>query len=240
MLKFILALGLLATWVSAHSDNFNCIDYLNETHCDITNIENGKIQLNLSLTHPEQVSKVWVYKSTMQVLRGKIFATFSRLKEFSGIGIHIESIAHEAFWQAGSLEILDLRFNNISKLVKRQFAGARNIKEIHLFANQIRTINDKAFLGLHRLEKLFLGKNHLKTISAAVFRPLYSMQLLSLEANYLRELDVSQLLTYLPQLNEVALYGNQFTCRTLQFYEKSLQRRNISLTKNRIDCLNVV
>ncbi|XP_011690572.1 PREDICTED: chaoptin-like [Wasmannia auropunctata] len=80
-----------------------------------------------------------------------------------------------------ALQVLDLSYNQISKVGKGTFQHLENLAELHLYGNWISLISPDAFKPLKKLRILDLSRNYLANLPLNAFRPLET-QIRSLRA----------------------------------------------------------
>ncbi|PSN28966.1 hypothetical protein C0J52_28181, partial [Blattella germanica] len=71
-----------------------------------------------------------------------------------------------------SLQILDLSFNQVTRVGKWTFRYLENLAELHLYGNWISTVASDAFRPLKKLRLLDLSRNYLEKLPLSAFRPL--------------------------------------------------------------------
>ena len=71
-----------------------------------------------------------------------------------------------------SLQILDLSYNQVSRVGKWTFRYLENLAELHLYGNWISTVASDAFRPLKKLRLLDLSRNYLEKLPLSAFRPL--------------------------------------------------------------------
>ena len=71
-----------------------------------------------------------------------------------------------------ALQVLDLNFNQISRVAKSTFSQLASLTELHLFGNWISSVASDAFRPLKRLRLLDLGRNYLESLPLNALRPL--------------------------------------------------------------------
>nr|CAD7267220.1 unnamed protein product [Timema shepardi] len=71
-----------------------------------------------------------------------------------------------------SLQILDLSFNQVTRVGKWTFRFLVNLAELHLYGNWISSVASDSFRPLKKLRVLDLSKNYLENLPLSAFRPL--------------------------------------------------------------------
>ncbi|XP_044584760.1 leucine-rich repeat-containing protein 70-like [Cotesia glomerata] len=119
-------------------------------------------------------------------------------------GSHFYTVELSLFFNLVNLQVLDLSYNNINRILDHTFENLTNLITLHLdynnlsnvfnssglesleylsmSHNQIRDIN-QSFFGLPKLEKLVLNNNFISSISSETFDGLISLQELNLSGN---------------------------------------------------------
>lgn len=88
-----------------------------------------------------------------------------------------------------NLEYLDLSFNVIYTLDKRNFNELYHLKALYLNNNKISLLREETFLGLNSLKELYLNKNHLANLSSEIFTHLHNLELLDISQNKITFID---------------------------------------------------
>ncbi|XP_020792107.2 leucine-rich repeat and immunoglobulin-like domain-containing nogo receptor-interacting protein 4b [Boleophthalmus pectinirostris] len=101
-------------------------------------------------------------------------------KEVICSGKHLNSIP-EGF--SGDAKKLDLSYNKIKTVARRQFSGLQVLQELDLSDNLISMMEVEAFHGLPNLRTLRIKNNRLKIIPVGVFSGLSNLRFLDLSQN---------------------------------------------------------
>ncbi|XP_051520051.1 leucine-rich repeat and immunoglobulin-like domain-containing nogo receptor-interacting protein 4a [Myxocyprinus asiaticus] len=80
-------------------------------------------------------------------------------------------------------QMLNLTYNHLKTLMKRQFSGLTQLQELDLSDNMLTIIEVEAFFGLQNLRTLRISRNRLKIISVGAFFGLPNVQLLDISEN---------------------------------------------------------
>lgn len=101
-------------------------------------------------------------------------------KEVTCSGKHLSSVP-EGF--SGDARHLDLSYNKIKTVGRRQFTGLLQLQELDLSDNMISMIEVEAFQGLQNLRKLRIKNNRIKIMPVGVFAGLSGLRFLDLSQN---------------------------------------------------------
>ncbi|CAG9764180.1 unnamed protein product [Ceutorhynchus assimilis] len=142
------------------------------------------------------------------------------------------------FKPLNNLVDLQLRLNNLSEIQVSSFNGLKNLKFLYLGQNQIHTIKPYGFIGLDSLIILDLGYNNFTEIELNYFQIknlhilwLHSnfikniiivnnnnaevqnaLEVLDLSYNQLSEFNFKLLSSKMPNIKEIVLVNNSFSC----------------------------
>ncbi|EDV23284.1 uncharacterized protein TRIADDRAFT_10167, partial [Trichoplax adhaerens] len=123
----------------------------------------------------------------------------------------IANMAALQLFRLKSLKALFLQGNEIAKI--EGLEGLSELRELVLDRNKIKTISENSFVNQWRLMELHLEENRIRDLSN--FHGLDSLQRLYLSSNKIQELSELENLSYLKNLVELSLIGNQVTRRMM-------------------------
>ncbi|KAG5883359.1 hypothetical protein JTB14_000024 [Gonioctena quinquepunctata] len=190
--------------------------------------------------------------------------TFSNLRTLNFLYLSNNSISYLVqynFKPLVSLVDLQLRFNNLGEIQTSSFNGLKNLKSLHLGNNQLNTIKPYGFIGLDSLEILDLVNNKFEFINYFdYFSHMVSLRYLWLNRNKIRNFtftfkyEVQNLLTVLdlsdndlrsfnyqmlhknlPNVKDIFVYNNQWSCGFFVDMEEFFRKNNVTIC-NSNDC----
>ncbi|XP_028998738.1 immunoglobulin superfamily member 10 [Betta splendens] len=134
-------------------------------------------------------------------------------------GNNIHSLPDGAFKDLISLQMLKISYNKVKEINRNTFLGLWSLARLHLDHNRLEFIHPDAFQGLTSLRLLQLEGNRLQQLHPATFTTFTLMGFfhtstlrhLYLSDNGLTSLP-SGMLTAMPQLENLYLHGNPWTC----------------------------
>lgn len=152
-----------------------------------------------------------------------------QLKQLRLASNQIKSIA-ASFSFYRKLEFLDLSYNNLSVLGKKNFAAQRSLEVLRLGGNKIAEIEAHTFQGLTSLRILELDENHLDRIAGHAFAGLQALEMLVLSHNSISALEEHSL-GGLINLKALSLRANRLASipyHALQHLGPNLSRLDLS------------
>lgn len=109
------------------------------------------------------------------------------------------------------LTVLDLSKNNLTHLDDSIFATTINLKELNLSFNPLGNLTMGIFARLLNLEYLNLKQTNLTAIQLGTFSYQQKLVSLDLSRNHLKQLDFSNFLPVMPDLQSLYLNGNHLS-----------------------------
>lgn len=126
-----------------------------------------------------------------------------------------------------------MSYNKLRVITGHTFSGLTGLIRLHLDHNRIEFIHPDAFSGMTSLRLLHLEANHLQKLHPATFStfsllhrfPMSSLKHLYLSDNLLRTLP-RNMLENMPQLENLFLYGNPWSCDCRMSWLQDWSARN--------------
>lgn len=150
-----------------------------------------------------------------------------RVYSIDASSLGIESIDIDAFWECKNLVTLSLSKNNIERLYGSTFFNNEKLQILSLGANKISFLPDYVFYGLNRLHTLWVSGNPLKDINPILHSEITQLKELGVANVGLEDLSVNKLKEALPNLNNIYIRNNGFTCNRLQSLTDELVAQDV-------------
>ncbi|EHH50515.1 hypothetical protein EGM_01359 [Macaca fascicularis] len=142
----------------------------------------------------------------------------------------IFSLNSRVFETLQDLQVLNLAYNKINKIVVEAFYGLDNLQVLNLSYNLLGELYSSNFYGLPKVAYIDLQKNHIGIIQDQTFKFLENLQTLDLRDNALTTIH------FIPSIPDIFLSGNKLV--TLS--EINLTANFIHLSENRLENLDIL
>ena len=220
-------------YVSCVNTSLNPVPLIRLTDVRVIWLYENKIPLLgndsfVSLTDLEKLSVSWCGLRTIEM---GAFNGLTKLTELLLSGNEISEIIPGTFENMNSLEHLGLTNNNLEHLDRDVFGGLDSLKYIYLQGNKLQYLHpdtflrlpnlqqlnlaftptltiptDRNFINSHSLSHLSISYCDLSSVSVAKFANVSALERLNLKG-----IDIN-ILTALPKLSALYLYGNPLQC----------------------------
>ncbi|CAG7818549.1 unnamed protein product, partial [Allacma fusca] len=140
---------------------------------------------------PMDVTELYLDGNVFPSLDSHAFIGRKNLRSLFLNGSHIEVIQNRTFHGLGQLRVLHLENNFLERLEGFEFQELEDLQELYLQQNSISWVNNSTFEGLTQLRVIFLHGNNFVNFK------------------------IWQVFQAAPNLQEVSLHGNEFTCECL-------------------------
>lgn len=163
-------------------------------------------------------------------------STFLKLEYLNISYIPIQMISKSDFTELPLLKTLKLSYDNISSVEGKAFHGLKKLENLNLDGNKLSTFATHLFSELKSLKNLHLRSNGLTLLRKEHLEGLYQLELLNLQDNML-----SQLETFVPDLNISTLKvldvrGNRIMYLLPETVDKLMTLDSVDLSNNRLQC----
>ncbi|VEN63266.1 unnamed protein product [Callosobruchus maculatus] len=139
---------------------------------------------------------------------------------------------------SADLHVLELGYNQISKIDVGFFSRVSNLEVLDLSHNAIEALDTEMFQNCTKLQRLDLSFNKMKHLPQGIFKHVLSIKSLDLSYNLLGGfLESTSLVTNLSlssQITELKLNGMNVTSFPNDFFHRFEQLRYLSLTDNHL------
>ncbi|XP_066497040.1 matrix-remodeling-associated protein 5 [Hoplias malabaricus] len=185
----------------------------NELHCTFRSLRALPTYL------PAHAQRINLGFNTISHITERSFAGLRKLELLMMHGNDIRKIPDGAFRDLLALQVLKMSYNKVKVITGHSLQGLTGLVRLHLDHNRLEFIHPDAFLGMTSLRLLHLEGNHLQRIHPATFStfsllqhfPVSTIKHLYLSDNLLTSLP-REMLKSIPQLENLFLFGNPWTC----------------------------
>ncbi|XP_052421472.1 matrix-remodeling-associated protein 5 [Carassius gibelio] len=189
-----------------------------------------------------QVQRINFGFNTINHITDVSFAGLRKLELLMMHSNNVQKIPEAAFQDLVSLQVLKMSYNKLRVITSHTFSGLTALVRLHLDHNRIEFIHPDAFSGLTSLRLLHLEANHLQKLHPATFSTFSLLQLFpvsTLKHLYLSENLLSTLprnmLENIPQLENLFLYGNPWSCDCRMSWLQDWSAKNPGVMKCKKD-----
>ncbi|XP_072028127.1 uncharacterized protein [Amphiura filiformis] len=145
----------------------------------------------------------------------------------------ITRIMSNVFGAFRNLLYVDLEFNGIVELDADAFVGNDRVRHIYLQSNQLEIIRRDTFTGVPNLLQLYLNSNRIRTVETGAFSGLSKLEMLFLSENELDDLPVG-LLGGLTKLKYFHMTHNRLTILRNDTFKNLAAVRHLNFINNNI------
>ncbi|KAG9270973.1 matrix-remodeling-associated protein 5-like isoform X1 [Astyanax mexicanus] len=185
----------------------------NELHCTFRSLRAVPAPM------PAHAQRVNLGFNTITHISEHSFSGLRKLELLMMHGNDIHKIPDGAFQDLLALQVLKMSYNKVRVITGRSLLGLTGLIRLHLDNNRIQFIHPDAFHGMTSLRLLHLEGNHLQKLHPATFStfsllqhfPVSTIKHLYLSDNLLTSMPRDMLMS-MPQLENLFLYGNPWTC----------------------------
>ena len=157
------------------------------------------------------VNKLVLGSNNITVLPPRVFSYLSILGTLDLDKIHVKEFDVESVFGNSSIYHLSVRGSKISTIIplnNKSHGDLSSLQILNMRENEIKTIPDSSFLGLANLQLLHLQSNKLKSVTNSSFCGLKSLSILNLSHNKIAFLPYA-ICACLPLLKRIYLSHNQ-------------------------------
>ncbi|XP_061081741.1 matrix-remodeling-associated protein 5-like [Conger conger] len=184
-----------------------------EVHCTFRSL------LTVPAGIPPHVERMNLGFNTINRITESSLAGLRKLELLMMHGNDLHSIPNGVFRDLMSLQVLKMSYNKLRVITGHTLQGLSGLIRLHLDHNRIELIHPDAFQGLTALRLVQLEGNHLQQLHPSTFSTFSLLQhfrLSTLKHLYLSDNSLTtlpgQMLKSMPQLENLFLYGNPWTC----------------------------
>ncbi|XP_016392278.1 immunoglobulin superfamily member 10-like [Sinocyclocheilus rhinocerous] len=207
-----------------------------EVHCTFRAL--GAVPAGIS----KQVQRINFGFNTINHITDVSFAGLRKLELLMMHGNNVQKIPDAAFQDLVSLQVLKMSYNKLRVITGHTFSGLTALIRLHLDHNRIKFIHPDAFSGLTSLRLLHLEANNLQKLHPATFStfsllrrfPVSTLKHLYLSENLLSSLP-RNMLENMPQLENLFLYANPWSCDCRMSWLQDWSVRNSGVMKCKKD-----
>lgn len=199
------------------------------------NCENASLQVVPILLNPNVKTILLTRNKIQQLSQSLVF--YTNLKKLDISYNEIKSLGKKNFEAQQELVELRLSNNRLTTLESTSLQGLAGVRVLLFVNNRISTIEDGAFIGLDSLIELDLSKNKLKILGENSFNALPSLWTLNLSGNKLGSVP-SGGLNNLSSLLELDLSDNQISQVPGRAFSGVAKLSHLVLDKNNISFID--
>uniref|UniRef100_A0A8C1YMD2 Matrix-remodelling associated 5b n=1 Tax=Cyprinus carpio TaxID=7962 RepID=A0A8C1YMD2_CYPCA len=207
-----------------------------EVHCTF------RALLTIPTGISRQVQRINFGFNTINHISDVSFAGLRKLELLMMHGNNVQKIPEAAFQDLVSLQVLKMSYNKLRVITSHTFSGLTALVRLHLDHNRIEFIHPDVFSGLTSLRLLHLEANRLQKLHPATFStfsllqcfPVSTLKHLYLSENLLSTLP-RNMLENMPQLENLFLYGNPWSCDCRMSWLQDWSARNPGVMKCKKD-----
>ncbi|XP_063697914.1 protein artichoke-like [Culicoides brevitarsis] len=179
---------------------------------------------------PTSITRIEIFASTIPVFTNVLCKTFPNFDYLLMEAIKVQEVTEDAFHDCSSLKELHMGTNLIRKLHPNTFLFSKNLEVLGISRNKIMEFDDKIFSEMTNLQQLSAGVNNLTSFSPELVKHNSKLTRLSLSSNDLSDLNVEQIVEYLPNLKFLDWQANEVSCSRAVDANNFLAAKGISFS----------
>lgn len=199
-----------------------------EKICKLSNVNQTSSQKNFKVISHRNVSEVdtvYFEVSKMETLTEDLCDALPYVESFYVDRLGLTSVDENAFKKCMKLKKVHLNGNLLTSLPLELFDSNVDLSSVWLQENNLTKINESLFKNNPNLWEISLASNQLQEFSFLTEMP--GMRVINLGNNELSDVDVENLLEKCPNLEQIYLYGNKFSCDRQHQIITALDAKNI-------------
>lgn len=206
----------------------------------IVNLSNNNITIvsENAFKTIKKLVKLNLSNNSIKLLPSSIFNSLTNLDEINLANNQLNfDLTNEIFLKQKNLKVLNVGFNQLTKIDKIIFSELINLQILNLEFNQIRSIVNSSFFNLINLKLLILTGNKMKRIDSHHFNGLATLNQLFLDSNHIEHIHQRSFVD-LVNLNELSLNQNRLIV-TPNCFENLKTLRSLDLGNNLLKFINL-
>lgn len=184
-----------------------------------------------SSSDPTKVKEFEIRNSTVRRLTSDICQAFPNIEKFTASEVGIETLDEDTFKDCRNLKEIRILRNNIKSFEKNLFNRNANLELLYFGINQLTDIPAELFRNLNKLEDLGFASMTFSKFPQDVFKNLENLKVLWVYHDALMDLDVEDILRFMPRLEKIYLRDNDFKCSRLRTILDLLKDKNVVIDK---------
>lgn len=224
-----ISLLILSNVLVSFSAKYECSIWHDGTSCKIYGLELTRDNYHIEPVpaKPNAVTLIGLH-GIVPILSSGICKTLPHLEKFEARDVSMEEFEENALQECKFLRSIDFVNNKFKKLGRNTFKGLPHLETIWLKGGNIPIIN----LDLRdspALTSLALTNLKITEFSADNLREQINLEYLQLQSNNLFDLDVERVLKYAPNLENIWIAHNNFTCSRLKEILSVLKKKKVGV-----------
>ncbi|KAF2884826.1 hypothetical protein ILUMI_21359 [Ignelater luminosus] len=198
---------------------------------DLNNNNIRKIQFGIfnSLT---KLRKLNIHYNEINEIEEQSFANMVKLETLRVGWNKLRIIPKNVFKDLPNLKHLFFNNNLISRLPAGTLTNLPQLLQLNVEDNGLTTIEYGSITNITNLQHLQAENNKLSIIHESIFYGLTKITDLHINNNTLIKLDIDKLLSYTPNLKNIELNNNNWTCDSLFNMITQLQHKHVTILDN--------
>lgn len=190
-----------------------------------------------AFTDLENLKILHIQNNQIKTIHQQAFTNLANLNYLYMNNNTIDHLEQYNFRPLYSLIDLQMRNNNLVEIQTSSFNGLKSIRYLHLGENRIRTVAPYGFIGLNSLQHLELIGNRFECFSLDFFKDMDNLQTLWLDHNRISNFTIGYKTEVLGSLGVVSLKNNNLSFLNYKLlYNKVPQLRELYISGNSWSC----